>query len=60
MIMQWKATGDLDAALKFGQEALTIARTLGDRSIEVAATYYLGDAHSTQGEYSEAVKRSTP
>jgi tetratricopeptide (TPR) repeat protein len=56
MIMQWKATGDLDAALKFGQEALTIARTLGDRSIEVAATYYLGDTHSTQGEYSEAVK----
>ena len=34
MIMQCRATGDYDAALKFGQEALTIARTLGDRSIE--------------------------
>src|SRR5262245_40623000 len=56
MVHPRKATGDLDAALKFGQEALTIARTLGDRSIEVAAAYYLGDTHSTQGEYSEAVK----
>jgi len=56
MIMQRRATGDFDAALKFGHEALTIARALGDRSIEVAATYYLGDAHLVRAEYSEAVK----
>jgi len=41
MIMQRRATGDHDAAFKFGQQALAIARTLGDRSIEVVATNYL-------------------
>src|SRR5262249_3532790 len=56
MVPQWKATGDYDAALKFGQEALAIARTLGDRSVEVVATNYLGDLLFTRGEYSEAVK----
>jgi tetratricopeptide (TPR) repeat protein len=33
-----------------------IARTLGDRSIEVVATYYLGNAYNTWGEFSEAAK----
>src|SRR5262249_14209046 len=56
MIMQCRATGDYDVAFKFGQEALAIARTLGDRSIEVVATNYLGDTHLGRGEYSEAAK----
>src|SRR5262249_3603699 len=56
MSYQWRVAGDYDAALKFGREALTIAHTLGDRSIEVLATFYLGDMHSVQGEYSEAAK----
>ena len=30
---------DYDAAVRFGQEGLSIARTLGDRSIEVEATF---------------------
>jgi class 3 adenylate cyclase/tetratricopeptide (TPR) repeat protein len=55
MMWQWRVT-DYDAALKLGQEALTIARTLGDRSIEVAATWHLGDLHVFRGEYREAVK----
>jgi tetratricopeptide (TPR) repeat protein len=54
MVMQWRVAGDYDAALKFGQEALTIARTLVDRSIEVVATSYLGDVHFNRGEFSEA------
>jgi class 3 adenylate cyclase/tetratricopeptide (TPR) repeat protein len=56
MIFQRRVTGDYDAALKFGQEAVAIARTLGDRSLEVVATYFLGDAHTLWGEYSEAAK----
>src|SRR5262249_38346591 len=56
MIMQCRATGDYDAAFKFGQEALTIARTLGDRSIEVVATLSLGETHLARGEDGEAAK----
>jgi tetratricopeptide (TPR) repeat protein len=56
MMYQSRVTGDYDAALRFGQEALAIGRTLGDRSIEVIATTYLGDAHNVWGEYSEAAK----
>jgi tetratricopeptide (TPR) repeat protein len=54
MAMQRRAAGDFDGALKFGLEALAIARTHGDRSIEVAATWYLGEAHAVRGEWSEA------
>jgi class 3 adenylate cyclase/tetratricopeptide (TPR) repeat protein len=46
--------GDYDEALRFGQEALTIAGTLGDRSIEVVATRFLGQTHVARGEFSEA------
>src|SRR5262249_31156249 len=56
MISQRRVTGDYDAALKFGQEALAIARTLGDRSIEVVATNSLGETYNAQGEYREAAK----
>jgi class 3 adenylate cyclase/tetratricopeptide (TPR) repeat protein len=47
-------TGDYDAAIRFGQEALSIARTLGDRSIEVPATVWLGLTHVARGAFSEA------
>src|SRR5262249_5452501 len=53
MITQRRATGDHDGALKCGQEALTIARTLGDRSIEVVATNALGLTHLVRGEFRE-------
>jgi tetratricopeptide (TPR) repeat protein len=56
MVIPRRATGDHDAAIKCGQKALTIARTLGDRSIEAVATNYLGDTHLVRGEFSEAVK----
>jgi tetratricopeptide (TPR) repeat protein len=56
MVFPRRVTGDYDLALKCGQEALAIARTLGDRSIEVVATKYLGDTHNFRGEYREAVK----
>jgi tetratricopeptide (TPR) repeat protein len=56
MILQRRVTGDYDAAVKFGQEALAIARTLSDRSIEVVAMNSLGDTYTARGEYREAAK----
>jgi class 3 adenylate cyclase/tetratricopeptide (TPR) repeat protein len=54
MIIQCLGTGDYDGAVSFGQEALTIARTLNDRPIEVVATTFLGMTHIARGEFSEA------
>jgi DNA-binding SARP family transcriptional activator/tetratricopeptide (TPR) repeat protein len=54
MLNQCLLTGDYDGALRFGREALAIARALGDRSIEVVATTNLGGTHSARGEFSEA------
>ena len=55
MVDQCLITGDYDEAVRFGQEALRIARTLGDRSIEVAATHGLGRTHATRGEFGDAI-----
>jgi class 3 adenylate cyclase/tetratricopeptide (TPR) repeat protein len=54
MVPLRRATGDYAGAVDSGREALTIARTLGDRSIEVVATSYLGFTHLARGEFSEA------
>jgi tetratricopeptide (TPR) repeat protein len=54
MVIQCLATGDYDEAVGFGREALSIARTLGDRSIEVVATSFLGMTHAARGEFSDA------
>jgi class 3 adenylate cyclase/tetratricopeptide (TPR) repeat protein len=54
MANQCGTTGDYNEAVRFGQEALSIAHTLGDRSIEVAATSWLGVTHVARGEFSEA------
>jgi tetratricopeptide (TPR) repeat protein/MoxR-like ATPase len=55
MVIQGLIAGDYDESLRFGQEALAIARTLGDRSIEVVATTFLGRTHMARGELSNAV-----
>jgi tetratricopeptide (TPR) repeat protein len=54
MVIQCLATGDYDEAVRYGQEALSIARTIGDRSIEVVATSFLGMTHAARGEFSDA------
>ncbi len=54
MVIQCLLTGDYDKAVRFGQEALSIARTLGDRWIEVVATSHLGTTHAARGEFREA------
>jgi tetratricopeptide (TPR) repeat protein len=54
MVAQCGYTGDYDGAVRFGREALSIARTLGDRSIEVVATSFLGLTHLGRGEFRDA------
>jgi len=53
-VIQCLDTGDYNKALKLGPEALSIARSLGDRSIEVLATTFLGLTHAARGEFREA------
>jgi tetratricopeptide (TPR) repeat protein len=54
MVIQCLDTGDYNEAVRCGQEALSIARTLGDRSIEVIATSFLGQTHVARSEFSDA------
>jgi tetratricopeptide (TPR) repeat protein len=54
MVIQCLNTGHYDEAVRFGQEALCIARTLGDRSTEVLATSFLGHTHAARGEFGDA------
>jgi len=53
IVNQCLFTGDYDEAVRFGHEALSLARTLGDRSIEVVATSLLGGTHAARGEFSD-------
>ena len=54
MVIQCLITGDYDEAVRFGQEALSIARALGDLSIEVVATSFLGMTYVIRGEFNDA------
>src|SRR5262249_15540474 len=54
VMVQRLMEGDYDEALRLGQEALSIARTLGDRSIEVVATTFLGVTYCARGEFGDA------
>ena len=54
MVNQCMSNGRYDEAVRFGQEALGIARAIGDRAIEVVAAVNLGPAHSARGEFSDA------
>jgi len=47
-------SGDYDEAVRFGQEGLPIARTLGDCAIEMVATSNLGETHAARGDFSVA------
>jgi len=55
MVLECAFTGDYDVAVRFGQEALTISRTLRHRSIEVVATSFLGVTHFAKGELADAI-----
>jgi class 3 adenylate cyclase/tetratricopeptide (TPR) repeat protein len=55
IVIQGLGGGDYAAAVRSGREALEIGRALGDRSIEVVATSFLGMAHVTRGAFRDAV-----
>jgi DNA-binding SARP family transcriptional activator len=54
LMNQCLIAGHFAEAVRFGQEALSVARTHGDRSIEVIATTVLGQTRIAQGEFSDA------
>ncbi len=54
MVVQCLYTGSYDDAVRFGQEALDIAYSVGDRSIGVVATSLLGQTHIARGELRDA------
>jgi tetratricopeptide (TPR) repeat protein len=54
MVVQCLFTGNYDESVRFGAEALSIARTLGDRSIEVVATSFLGRTYVASGKFRDA------
>ena len=47
--------GDQERYLALSQRALAIAEALGDFATRVCATYYLGGAYHTQGDYPRAI-----
>jgi tetratricopeptide (TPR) repeat protein len=55
MLVHHMSSGDYKRAIEFGREALSIARTLGDRSIETITTLPLGMTHFARGDFSEAL-----
>ena len=46
--------GDPERAVESGQRALAVAADLGDFALQVSATFYLGRAYLTMGEYRRA------
>jgi class 3 adenylate cyclase/tetratricopeptide (TPR) repeat protein len=55
MVIECVATGDYDEAVRYGLEALSIARTLGDCPIEAVATSFLGMTHAARGAFHDSV-----
>jgi class 3 adenylate cyclase/tetratricopeptide (TPR) repeat protein len=55
MVVQRVSIGAYDEAVRYGQEALTVGRTLADRSIQVVAATHLGVTHAARGEFNDAV-----
>ena len=53
-VIQCLDVGDYNQALKLGPEALSLARSLDDRSLEVLATTFLGLTHAARGEFRAA------
>jgi DNA-binding winged helix-turn-helix (wHTH) protein/tetratricopeptide (TPR) repeat protein len=49
-----RATGDLDGSIAAGQQALALADTLGDRSLQRGASYHLGLTYQSIGAFERA------
>lgn len=52
-----RITGDHDGALAAGQQALALAVELGDRALQILASYTLGRVYWALGDCSRAVER---
>jgi len=55
MVIQRLGDGDYAEGVRFGREALSLARTLDDRSIEVVAMSFLGQTHAARGDFDDAI-----
>jgi class 3 adenylate cyclase/tetratricopeptide (TPR) repeat protein len=55
MVIERLSAGDYGEAARFGQEALSIARALGDLSLEILATPPFAMTHIARGRLDEAV-----
>ena len=49
-----RVTGDHDGAMTAGQQALELAAALGDRALQVQASYNLGQAYYALGDFGRA------
>ena len=51
-----RITGDLDGAIAAGQQALALAAALGDRALQVQASYNLGQVYYAIGDFGRAAE----
>ena len=51
-----RVTGDHDGAMTAGQQALELAAALGDRALQVQASYNLGQAYYALGDFGRAAE----
>jgi class 3 adenylate cyclase/tetratricopeptide (TPR) repeat protein len=47
--------GELDASIECGLRARNIAREIGDRAVDVGASFYLGQAYMWRGHFQQSV-----
>ena len=52
-VHNWR--GELDASIQCGLRARTIAREIGDRAVDVGASFYLGQAYMWRGDFQQSV-----
>jgi class 3 adenylate cyclase/tetratricopeptide (TPR) repeat protein len=52
-VHNWR--GELDASIECGLRARGIAREIGDRAVDVGASFYLGQAYMWRGDFQQSV-----
>ena len=52
-VHNWR--GELDASIQSGLRARGIAREIGDRAVDIAASFYLGQAYMWRGDFRQSV-----
>jgi class 3 adenylate cyclase/tetratricopeptide (TPR) repeat protein len=52
-VHNWR--GELDASIQCGLRARGIAREIGDRAVDVGASFYLGQAYMWRGDFRQSV-----